>query len=46
MSTVIGQQPQEYAYDAKKVSFGELKQIDAGLLNVGYVEAVPPAGNR
>src|SRR5580658_9910306 len=25
-------------------SFGQLKQIDAGLLNVGYVEAGPPDG--
>ena len=25
-------------------SFGSLKQIDAGLLNVGYAEAGPPDG--
>jgi len=25
-------------------SFGPIKQIDAGLLNVGYVEAGPPMG--
>jgi pimeloyl-ACP methyl ester carboxylesterase len=29
---------------AATASFGPLKQIDAGLLNVGYVEAGPPGG--
>jgi hypothetical protein len=30
----------------KNTSFGPLKQIDAGLLNVGYAEAGPPNGPR
>ena len=30
----------------KHTSFGPLKQIDAGLLNVGYAEVVPPAALR
>src|SRR5262245_37271074 len=29
---------------ATRVSFDALKQIDAGLLSVGYVEAGPPGG--
>jgi pimeloyl-ACP methyl ester carboxylesterase len=29
---------------AEAASFGPLKQIDAGLLNVGYAEAGPPSG--
>src|ERR1044071_4649589 len=29
---------------AAQNSFGPLKQIDAGVLNVGYVEAGPPSG--
>jgi pimeloyl-ACP methyl ester carboxylesterase len=28
----------------KKTSFGSLKQIDAGVLNIGYAEAGPPDG--
>src|SRR2546427_8843918 len=28
-----------------KASFGPLKQIDAGVLNVGYAEAGPPSGS-
>jgi pimeloyl-ACP methyl ester carboxylesterase len=30
--------------EATAASFGALKQVDAGLLNVGYVEAGPPDG--
>src|SRR5438045_5936204 len=30
--------------DGTNTSFGALKQIDAGLLNVGYAEAGPPDG--
>src|SRR2546430_2146209 len=32
------------AANAKNTSFGSLKQIDAGLLNVGYAEAGPTDG--
>jgi pimeloyl-ACP methyl ester carboxylesterase len=30
---------------SKNVDFGRLRQVDAGLLNVGYVETGPPGGN-
>ena len=37
-------QPSEQHVPSSNGSFGPIKQIDAGLLNVGYVEAGPPDG--
>ncbi len=42
MSAILKQQ--EEGKSAGEKSFGPLKQIDAGLLNVGYVEAGPAGG--
>ena len=39
-----GASPAAKTTGAMDPAFGQVKQIDAGLLNVGYVEAGPPAG--
>ena len=48
MSIAAAQVPEAVAADAPagdtKSSFGPLKQINAGLLNVGYAEAGPVGG--
>jgi pimeloyl-ACP methyl ester carboxylesterase len=47
-ATLLGPRPlfaaPNAAADTKNRSFGPLKQIDAGLLNVGYAEAGPESG--
>ena len=48
MAIAAAQVPRAFAADARaggmNTSFGPLKQIDAGLLNVGYAEAGPASG--
>ena len=40
----LGPRIVDAAANAKNTSFGALKQIDAGVLNVGYAEAGPATG--